>query len=186
MKICRRIAVFLLVSLPGMFIRQTSDVEASRAHENNVLTYVNQHQKAIIKEFIEFLRIPNVASDHRAIEQNAGHLLQMLRQRNIEARLLRIPNANPVVYGSIQAPNAAKTVVFYAHYDGQPVDPGAWKMGPWNPAVFDGPIETGGTAIPTDALPDAIPRDWRIYARSASDDKAAIVGILTAVDALRD
>src|SRR5207245_3736867 len=56
----------------------------------------------------------------------------------------------------------ARTVVFYAHYDGQPLDPKEWATPPWQPVI----------------------RDRRIYARSASDDKAPIIALVTALDAL--
>ncbi|HYA97577.1 MAG TPA: M20/M25/M40 family metallo-hydrolase, partial [Methylomirabilota bacterium] len=104
--------------------------------------------------------------------------------------LLSIPGRGPVVFGKLMAENAARTVIFYAHYDGQPVDPSAWTDGqPFEPVLRDGSIEAGGKRIPfPQNLPEHPARyedEWRIYARSSSDDKSPIVMLLAAVDGLR-
>ena len=57
----------------------------------------------------------------------------MLKQRGADARLLidkQSPNAPSVVYGEIKVPGAKHTIVFYAHYDGQPVTPAEWTVTP--------------------------------------------------------
>ena len=78
------------------------------------------------------------------------------------------PGANPVVYGEIKTPGAKHTIVFYAHYDGQPVNPEDWEgKAPFTPVTR------------------MVNGEPRIYARSASDDKAAIIAQLTALDALQ-
>src|SRR5207302_1123601 len=71
-------------------------------------------------------------------------------------------------------------VVFYAHYDGQPVDPAQWKTPPWRPALFD-PSGKELSLAGEEPLPD----EARLYGRSTSDDKGAIVAMLAALDALR-
>jgi len=125
------------------------------------------HRQQILDQFTRLLAIPNVARDTENIRRNADTLLGMLKERGVDVRLLSIPDASPVVYGEIRAPQAQHTIVFYAHYDGQPVTPADWAGGdPFKP-VFR--TENGET---------------RIYARSASDDKAAILAQLTALDAL--
>jgi acetylornithine deacetylase/succinyl-diaminopimelate desuccinylase-like protein len=82
-------------------------------------------------------------------------------------------------------PGASRTILFYCHYDGQPADPAAWTgHDPWDPILRDGPLNAGGRVI---EWPAAGPydNDWRIYARSASDDKAPIVALMAALDGLR-
>src|ERR1035441_7137751 len=130
--------------------------------------YTTAHQAELIKKFSEFLSIPNVAADPANLKRNADLLVEMLRSRSVESRLLLIPGAPPVVYGQITVPGAQHTIVFYAHYDGQPVTPSEWEGGsPFTPVIRE-----------VDGEP-------RIYARSAGDDKAAIFAQLTALDALR-
>jgi len=139
----------------------------------------------IVRELAGFVAIPNLASDRPNIERNAQHLLGMLRRRGIEARLLETPGAPPAVYGDLPSPGAQRTVVLYAHYDGQPVDPAQWKTPPWTPVLRDKPLEQGGHEIPLPGSGQGVPEEARLYGRSASDDKAPIVAMLSALDALR-
>ena len=120
-------------------------------------------EAAILEELRTFLAVPNLASDTPNIERNATMVAEMLRRRGIEPRMLRVEGAPPVVYGEIRTPGAKETLVLYAHYDGQPVDASKWDSDPWTP----------------------VQRGDRIYARSASDDKAPIVAMLYALNALR-
>jgi acetylornithine deacetylase/succinyl-diaminopimelate desuccinylase-like protein len=121
------------------------------------------HEQAILAEFTGLLAIPNVASDGPNIRRNAAAVSAILEKRGVKTRLLEVPGAPPVVFGEIDTPGASRTVIFYAHYDGQPLDPKEWATPPWQPML----------------------RDGRIYARSASDDKAPIIAIATALDALK-
>src|SRR5215813_3023339 len=113
-----------------------------------VLRWRTSHEAAIISELADFVRLPNVASDKPNIERNAQHLIGLLRQRGIEARLLEEAGAPPVVFGELRSPKAKHTLVFYAHYDGQPVDPAQWNGSPWTPVLRDKPTELGGKDIP--------------------------------------
>ncbi|HEX3582174.1 MAG TPA: M20/M25/M40 family metallo-hydrolase, partial [Thermoanaerobaculia bacterium] len=128
--------------------------QAARAH-------VQQHEPEIVEELRSFVALPNVASDHDGIEKNAAAIIAMFGRRSIEARLLLVSGAPPIVvaeWGSGQ-----RVINFYAHYDGQPVDAAQWATPPWSPVIKDG----------------------RLYGRSASDDKAPIVAMLAAIDAMR-
>jgi acetylornithine deacetylase/succinyl-diaminopimelate desuccinylase-like protein len=154
-----------------------------------VRNYRMENEDRIVRELCEFLAIPNVASDTANIQKNAAHLMEMLEARGIETHLLPITGRGPVVFGKLISAEAKRTVIFYAHYDGQPVDPSAWTDGaPFEPALRDAAIEAGGKRIPfpeNSGQHRAIYNDnWRIYARSSSDDKSPIVALLTAIDAL--
>ena len=149
-----------------------------------------ENEDRIVRELSEFLAIPNAASDTPNIQKNAAHLVEMLEARGIETHLLPITGRGPVVFGKLMTPEAKRTVIFYAHYDGQPVDPAAWTDGaPFEPVLRDGAIEAGGKRIPFPASSAGhrviYNDDWRIYARSSSDDKSPIVALLAALDALR-
>jgi acetylornithine deacetylase/succinyl-diaminopimelate desuccinylase-like protein len=155
-----------------------------------VREYRMENEDRIVRELSEFLAIPNIASDTPNIQKNAAHLVEMLEARGIETHLLPITGRGPVVFGKLISPEAKHTVIFYAHYDGQPVDPAAWTDGaPFEPVLRSAAIEAGGKRIPFPSNGargrGAYNDDWRIYARSASDDKSPIVALLAALDALR-
>lgn len=155
---------------------------------SSVRDYVRRNERAILREFIELLSIPNVASDEANIRRNAAVLVEMMRRRNLNPRILeaRTAGAPPSVYGELKAPGAARTLVFYAHYDGQPTDPRQWtESEPWRPVLRTAAIEAGGRIVPVPDDGAPLNPDWRLYARSASDDKAGVMAILAAVDALR-
>ena len=168
--------------------KQTPPAPAQVAQE--IREYRMDNEERIMRELSEFLAIPNIASDTSNIQKNAAHLVEMLEARGVEAHLLPITGRGPVVYGKLISPEAKRTVIFYAHYDGQPVDPAAWTDGkPFEPVLRDAAIEAGGKRIPfppNSAQRRAVYNDnWRIYARSSSDDKSPIVALLAAIDALR-
>jgi acetylornithine deacetylase/succinyl-diaminopimelate desuccinylase-like protein len=187
----RSIAVTLLAAVymcPAMGQKPTPIPSAQVVQE--VRDYRTDHEDRIVRELAEFLAIPNVASDTPNIQRNAEHLVEMLEARGIETHLLPITGRGPVVFGKLIAPEATRTVIFYAHYDGQPVDPAAWTDGtPFEPVLRSDAIEVGGKRIPflenSAKQPAVYKDDWRIYARSASDDKSPIVGLLAALDAMR-
>ncbi|MGH7718852.1 MAG: M20/M25/M40 family metallo-hydrolase [Gemmatimonadaceae bacterium] len=161
---------------------QPSTPEAIRAA---VREYRAEREGAIVRELAELLAIPNVARDSVNIRRNADHLVAMLRRRGIEARRLESPGSPPAVYGELRAPGASRTVMLYAHYDGQPVTPREWASDPWVPVLRTGVLGDDTRDVPLPAPDDTVPGEWRLYARSASDDKGPIVVMLTALDALR-
>src|SRR5215472_11514056 len=155
-----------LTALAGILLFSavlSAQTPAEAAHQWRVA-----HEQQILQEFTDVLSIPNVASDTGNIRRNADTLVEMLQRRHVAAKLLLAPDANPVVYGEIKTPGAKHTIVLYAHYDGQPVNAEDWE-----------------TMTPFTPITRMVNGEPRIYARSASDDKAAIIAQLTALDALQ-
>jgi acetylornithine deacetylase/succinyl-diaminopimelate desuccinylase-like protein len=165
------LAAVLMLSLAAA--AQPADT-LTRARE-----YRAAHQAEILREYSELLAIPNLHSDTANIRRNAEHISAMLRRRGLEPRLLEVAGAPPIVFAELRQPGANHTLIVYAHYDGQPVDPSQWSSPPWRP-VFRNP--QGTTISLEEAARDP---EARIFARSASDDKAPIEAVLAALDALR-
>jgi acetylornithine deacetylase/succinyl-diaminopimelate desuccinylase-like protein len=155
---------------------------AAAGPADDVRAWRKAHEAEIVRELASLVALPNLARDAAPIRANADHLVAMLTRRGLATGLLEIEGAPPAVYGVKRVPGARRTVVFYAHYDGQPVDPAKWHGQPWKPVLRDRALEDGGVEIPLDRLP--YPPEARLYGRSASDDKSPIVGILAALDAL--
>ena len=158
----------------------------SQSLRSRVDAYRQAHDIEIVRELSDLLAIPNLASDSVNIRRNAQHIIGMLRRRGIEGRLLESPAGGaPAVYGELRTPGATRTVMLYAHYDGQPVDTTQWVTPPWAPVLRDRLHNQGGRIIELPASPGAVQGEWRLYGRSAGDDKAPIVAMLRALDALR-
>lgn len=175
--VCRNAAVLLIASLPVVAPRAADQPSSIRA-------WRIEHERDILSELTAFLSIPNVATDKTAIVRNAGELKTMLERRR--ARVVVVETTgSPVVIGQIELAGATRTITLYCHYDGQPVDAREWATGdPFTPTLYDARLDQGGKPV---MLPPAGPinPEWRLYARSASDDKGEIVAILSALDAIR-
>jgi acetylornithine deacetylase/succinyl-diaminopimelate desuccinylase-like protein len=151
--------------------------------------YREHNEATIVADFARLLAVPNLATDSVNIRRNANMLVGMLEQRGFRnARLLTVPDGPPAVYGELPVQGATRTLVLYAHYDGQPLDPKQWATPPWTPVLRDHPLNEGGKEIPLPAAGSVtrIDPEARIYARSAGDDKASIMAILSAVDAMHE
>jgi len=153
------------------------------ASADGVRAWRRAHEGAIVRELADLVRRPNLARDTASIRGNADALVAMLRARGLETRLLEVEGSPPAVYGLRRAARARRTLVFYAHYDGQPVDPSNWHGDPWTPLLRDRALEDGGKEIPMGDGP--FPAEVRLYGRSSSDDKGPIVALLAALDALK-
>jgi acetylornithine deacetylase/succinyl-diaminopimelate desuccinylase-like protein len=157
-----------------------------QAQSPRVREWRRAHEHAILREYVDFVAIPNVAHDRENIRRNADHLVEMMRRRGLNPRLLEAEGAPPAVYGEWTVPGATRTLVLYAHYDGQPADSGAWHGShPWRPVFRTARLDRGGQIVLLPAEGAPVDPEWRLYARSASDDKAGVMAILSAVDALR-
>src|SRR5687768_8089071 len=156
--------------------------------QTKVRTWRQSQERAIIDEYREFLSIPNTALDRANIRRNADFIVAMMQRRGIEARILtvRSSNANPYVYGEVKVPGATRTVMLYAHFDGQPVNPAQWAPGwePFTPKFATASHEQGGTLINAWKSGDAVDPQWRITGRGSADDKAGVMVLLNAYSAL--
>src|SRR5204863_2046151 len=137
--------------------------------------------------FTRLLAIPNVAADKENIRRNSQFILEMMQRRGLNPQLLEAKSKDtpPAVYGEWKVAGAQNSIILYAHYDGQPVDPKAWTASPpFQPTWRSSRADKGGQIVTLPATGE-INSEWRIYARGSSDDKAGVMGILTAFDALQ-
>jgi acetylornithine deacetylase/succinyl-diaminopimelate desuccinylase-like protein len=163
-------------------------VFAQSSVTSSVREYRMANEKALLEEFVRLLAIPNVASDTENIRRNADYLVAEMTRQGLNPRLLESneKDAPPAIYGEWNVPGATRTIVFYAHYDGQPTDPKQWTGSlPWTPVLRSAPLEKGGRLLPMPKTGARIDPEWRLYARSASDDKGGVFAILQALKALR-
>ncbi len=156
--------------------------------QEKVRAWRTAHEREVIDEYRELLAIPNIAVDRANIRRNADYIVAMMKRRGIEARLLTVasPTANPVVFGEVKVPGATRTLMLYAHYDGQPVNPAQWAPGwePFAPKFVTAPVEQGGKIVEGWKSGDRIDPSWRLTGRGSADDKAGVMTLLNAYSAL--
>jgi acetylornithine deacetylase/succinyl-diaminopimelate desuccinylase-like protein len=156
--------------------------EVARVFEM-VDAYRQSHETEIFEEFVEFLALPNIADNPDDMDRNAVHVTALFESRGFAVRRLEA-GGSPYIFAALGDDPDAATVMFYAHYDGQPVLEADWAFPPFSPALLDGPIDRGGRPVEAQALERGFDPQWRLYARSAGDDKMPIIALLFAIDAL--
>jgi len=148
--------------------------------------YRQAHEASLVRDFADLLAHPNVASDTENIRRTAAYVRDQLRDVGVDSELLEVPGAPPVVYGTLTVPGATRTLGLYVHYDGQPVNPDEWTHPPFEPTLYTRAMESGGTPLPLPRDGQAVDPEWRLYGRSAGDDKAPIAAILPVLRSFRE
>ena len=129
-------------------------------------TIFKEKQDTFIEGWKSFLEFPSISADsdynsdcRNCAEWLSNHLMEI----GFSSELLENSSPNPVVYAERQGAAGSPTVLFYGHYDVQPVDPeSAWKTPPFAPEL----------------------RDGRLYARGAQDNKGQVFYTLKAIETL--
>ncbi len=147
--------------------------------------YRRTHERMIIGELDALTRLRSIAADPAGLTAAAQQLQELLRARGFETAQLRdSPGTPALVFGYLRRPGAQRTVVFYAHYDGQPVTPSQWDSDPFVPVMRSAAAAGGAHDIDWRQTQGPLDPQWRLFGRAVADDKAAIVAFLSALDAL--
>ncbi len=170
-----------------LFIALTS---ASPGHaqppDRSVLeTLTESHLRPSLEVFREFLRIPNDGHYPEHVEQNMQWMERALTQRRFTTRRLETAGA-PLLLAERPAAGTKPTLLIYLHVDGQPVDPSRWDQeSPYRPVLKEN-VGRQWREIPWEKLSGELDPEWRIFARSSSDAKGAVMMFLTALDAFQE
>lgn len=129
-------------------------------------SYFNTHKERFLEEWKAFLSFASVSADpayHDQCVSCAEWLSDHLKGLGFHTEIWP-SETKPLVYGVLPGDPSRPTVLFYGHYDVQPVDPlELWESPPFEPAL----------------------RDGRVYARGAQDNKGQVFFVLKAVECLR-
>ncbi len=129
------------------------------------LDYINTNRDRYVEELKHYLAIPSISAlpEHRAdVRRCAEWTADEMRRIGLQnVRLVETPGF-PVVYGDWLGAEGAPTILFYGHYDVQPVDP----IELWDSPPFEATV-----------------RDGEIYARGAADDKGQVFMHFKAIEA---
>ncbi len=136
------------------------------------------HEREILTQLDALVRLKSVAADPAGLAATAARLEGLLKARGFTTAQWTAGGSPPLVFGSLAVPGARRTVVFYAHYDGQPVTAAEWHSDAFAPVM-----RAAGRDVDWKAAP-ALDREWRFHGRAVADDKNSIVAFLAAHDAL--
>jgi len=132
---------------------------------NNVIDFINTNRDKYVDELKAYLAIPSISAlpEHAAdVKRCAAWTADEMRRIGMQhVRLIDTPGF-PVVYGDWLGAPGAPTILFYGHYDVQPVDP----LNLWDSPPFEATV-----------------RDGEIYARGAADDKGQVFMHFKAIEA---
>jgi acetylornithine deacetylase/succinyl-diaminopimelate desuccinylase-like protein len=138
-------------------------------------------------EYQELLSMPNDSIRAADIQANAAWLEQAFAKRGFAARQFD-NKGRPLVFAELSAPDPKlKTVLFYIHFDGQPVIQSQWSQADaWNPVVKRrGADGKWGEVAASELMRADFDPELRVFARSSSDDKGPIMMFLASIDVLQ-
>ena len=138
-----------------------------------------------IDTFRELLSIPNDAHFPEQIEKNIIWCESVFTDRGFKVQRLQTEGP-PLLLAERRISDAqARTVLVYLQLDGQPVDPEYWfQDDPYTPVLKELSEDGGWESISWDRIHNGLNRDWRIFARSASDAKGPVSMFFATIDAL--
>lgn len=131
-----------------------------------ILDTVDAQLETSLERLFAFLRIPSISAQpdhHPDCLHAAGWIADLLTGLGFSARLSPTTGLPGVIAQNHEAGPGAPHVLFYGHYDVQPVDPRSlWQSDPFDPQLVDGP------------------HGRKIVARGAVDDKGQVISFLEA------
>jgi acetylornithine deacetylase/succinyl-diaminopimelate desuccinylase-like protein len=123
---------------------------------HQAITFAQRNKERFLSELGDFISIPSISTkaEHKSdIEQCAEWICNHLRSIGMARVEIFSTRGNPVVYAEWSDQHEKPTILFYGHYDVQPVEPlELWASPPFEAAV----------------------RENRIYGRGATDDKGQV------------
>ena len=117
---------------------------------DKVVDVINVNRDRYVEELKDYLAIPSISAlpQHAAdVRKGAGWTANQMRESGLDNVRLEETPGHPVVYGEWLGAESAPTILFYGHYDVQPVDPvNLWTSPPFEATVRDGEIYARGSA----------------------------------------
>lgn len=166
---------FFLYCIPFLIYGQTNDDKS-----------INDNFKDILLQHKEFVSIPNLPKDKDLMLKNINWVAKLYDNLDFKTTLLK-SNTLPILLAEKEYDPTYKTVLFYFHIDGQPVNPDAWDQeDPFTPVLKEEDENGVWKQIDWSKLDNKINDDWRIFARASADDKAPIIMLLSALKILNN
>jgi len=127
------------------------------------LLFVDKHRNELLNDLQTLIKQPSISAKNEGIEECSILVSKMLKKAGVSSEILRLnKNSAPLVFGEVKSKsNPSKTLLFYNHYDVQPVEP----IEEWDYPPFSGKIIGN-----------------KIFGRGASDDKGELITRIKAVE----
>ena len=129
----------------------------------NALKFIDKNKDSLLKDLQTLIHQPSISAKNEGIEECSILVSKILKKSGIKSEILRLgKNAAPLVYGEVKSKiNPNTTLLFYNHYDVQPIEP----LELWDDPPFSGKIIGN-----------------KIFGRGASDDKGELITRIKAVE----
>lgn len=152
--------------------------------QDNWDAIIQNNLKDIIWQHKEFVSIPNLPENQELMLQNMNWVSDQFKILNFKSSSLK-SSTLPILFLEKEYHPKLKTVLFYFHLDGQPVDAANWNQNdPFKPVLKNKDDQDNWKPINWDTINHNIDDEWRIFARAAADDKAPIIMLLNALKIL--
>jgi len=153
--------------------------------QTNWDTIIQNNLKDIVKQHKAFVSIPNLPENEELMLKNINWVANNYRTLDFKINLLESSTLPLLLLEKEYNPNY-KTVLFYFHIDGQPVDANKWNQeNPFIPVLKHKDDKGNWKTLNWDVIDKNINDEWRIFARAAADDKAPITMLFNALKFLK-
>ncbi len=128
----------------------------------SVFDWIDAHREEAIVDLQRLVRQPSVSAQKIGLEECAQLTVELMHGDGLDATAYPTPGGPPCVIGYLPGPSGAKTLLAYAHYDVQPVEPvEKWTYPPYSAQLAGG----------------------RLWGRGATDNKSGLLAFVKAAKA---
>ncbi|MEQ9443370.1 MAG: M20/M25/M40 family metallo-hydrolase [Cyclobacteriaceae bacterium] len=180
-----RLAFISCLIITFSFGGLSTDTQAQELTPAKIESLTSGYLRPAIEALRSFVAIPNDAVSEPDIQKNIDWAEEAFQGRGFETSMLETPSL-PIFLAERIIPGNTQTVLFYFHLDGQPIKPAEWQQPDPYQVVLRAISEQGEYQnLDWKTLQTEIDDEWRLFGRSAADDKAPIIMLLTAMDILQ-
>lgn len=153
--------------------------------QTNIDRLIQKGLPETIEEHRELVSIPNDAQFPEDMPKNVAWLEKAFQKRDFQTEVLEAGKV-PIFFAKKVIDENKPTVLFYMHYDGQPVAPAKWEQAdPFQPVLKKQNEDGSFSIIDYEMINEKFDPNWRVFARSAADDKGPIIMFLEALDIMK-
>lgn len=126
--------------------------------------WIEAHRDEAIADLQRLVQQPSVSAQNIGLAECAALVVELMHNDGLDATAHAIPDGPPCIIGHMPSRSSRKTLLAYAHYDVQPVEPlDKWVYPPYSATIADG----------------------RLWGRGATDNKSGVMAFIKAAKAWR-